>query len=159
MADAAVWMGPATAVIVVQATLNRTLANGIRRVLAVTASVMIADLVVGSWNPAASDTDVRQQVTASMEKAAMIPGTYDPAGRAGRAEPAQGPGGQRQPLYQRRAHLVHASRASSRSARDMSTQARPTPTPSWCWRTRKATSSAYFVSESAWVIRVGACHD
>jgi hypothetical protein len=45
MADAAVWMGPATAVIVVQATLYRTLANGIRRVGAVTAGVMIAGLV------------------------------------------------------------------------------------------------------------------
>jgi hypothetical protein len=45
MADAAVWMGPATAVIVVQATLYRTLANGIRRVGAVTAGVMLAGLV------------------------------------------------------------------------------------------------------------------
>ena len=45
MADAAVWMAPATAVIVVQATLYRTLANGIRRVGAVTAGVMLAGLV------------------------------------------------------------------------------------------------------------------
>jgi Aromatic acid exporter family member 1 len=44
-ADSAVWMGPATAVIVLQATVYRTLANGIRRVGAVTAGVMIAGLV------------------------------------------------------------------------------------------------------------------
>lgn len=45
MADAAVWMGPATAVIVVQATVYRSLANGVRRVGAVTAGVMLAGLV------------------------------------------------------------------------------------------------------------------
>lgn len=45
MADAAVWMGPATAVVVVQATVYRSLANGIRRVVAVTAGVMIAGMV------------------------------------------------------------------------------------------------------------------
>jgi uncharacterized membrane protein YgaE (UPF0421/DUF939 family) len=45
MAESAVWMGPATAVIVVQATVYRSLANGARRVGAVTAGVMIAGLV------------------------------------------------------------------------------------------------------------------
>jgi len=45
MADAAVWMGPATAVVVVQATVYRSLADGVRRVVAVTAGVMIAGLV------------------------------------------------------------------------------------------------------------------
>lgn len=44
-AYSAVWMAPATAVIVVQATVYRTLANGARRVGAVTAGVMIAGLV------------------------------------------------------------------------------------------------------------------
>jgi uncharacterized membrane protein YgaE (UPF0421/DUF939 family) len=45
MAESAVWMGPATAVIVVQTTVYRSLANGARRVGAVTAGVMIAGLV------------------------------------------------------------------------------------------------------------------
>jgi uncharacterized membrane protein YgaE (UPF0421/DUF939 family) len=45
MAHSAVWMGPATAVIVMQATVYRSLANGARRVGAVTAGVMIAGLV------------------------------------------------------------------------------------------------------------------
>jgi uncharacterized membrane protein YgaE (UPF0421/DUF939 family) len=45
MAHSAVWMGPATAVIVVQATVYRSLANGVRRVIAVTAGVLIAGLV------------------------------------------------------------------------------------------------------------------
>jgi uncharacterized membrane protein YgaE (UPF0421/DUF939 family) len=44
-AHAAVWMGPATAVIVVQATVYRSLANGLRRVVAVTAGVLLAGLV------------------------------------------------------------------------------------------------------------------
>jgi hypothetical protein len=45
MAVAAVWMGPATAVVVVQATVYRSLANGVRRVVAVTAGALIAGLV------------------------------------------------------------------------------------------------------------------
>jgi hypothetical protein len=45
MAHSAVWMGPATAVIVVQATVYRSLANGVRRVGAVTVGVMIAGMV------------------------------------------------------------------------------------------------------------------
>jgi hypothetical protein len=45
MTHTAVWMGPATAVIVVQATVYRSLANGVRRVVAVTAGVLIAGLI------------------------------------------------------------------------------------------------------------------
>jgi uncharacterized membrane protein YgaE (UPF0421/DUF939 family) len=45
VADAAIWMGPATAVVVVRTTVYRSLADGLRRVGAVTAGVIISGLV------------------------------------------------------------------------------------------------------------------